>query len=133
MSGIARLTKLSLAAGAATAALAVFSPGAMAQASAQEVSANAIVLQSQDLGDALRALARFDAVARAMGVTRIRTVATAAIRDASDGQEFLARPQKARPAVGLSLRQQRAGHQAVAVRHLLGVQCQCAYSLFSRP
>lgn len=58
MSGLTRLTKLSLAMGAATAALAVLSPGAMAQARAQEASANAITIQSQDLGGALRALAR---------------------------------------------------------------------------
>lgn len=58
MSGLKSLSKFSLAAGAATAALAVFSPGAMAQARAQEASANAIAIQSQDLGGALRALAR---------------------------------------------------------------------------
>lgn len=40
---------------------------------------------------ALRALSRFRAVARAMGVESIRTVATAAVRDASDGARFIAR------------------------------------------
>jgi len=39
---------------------------------------------------ALRALARFQAVATAMKVDRIRTVATAAVRDASDGAAFIA-------------------------------------------
>ncbi len=39
---------------------------------------------------ALRALARFRAVADAMNVSRVRTVATAAVRDASDGAAFIA-------------------------------------------
>jgi exopolyphosphatase/guanosine-5'-triphosphate,3'-diphosphate pyrophosphatase len=38
---------------------------------------------------ACNALARFSAVSRAMGVTTIRTVATAAVRDASNGQELI--------------------------------------------
>lgn len=39
---------------------------------------------------ALRALSRFGAVARAMDVAAIRTVATAAVRDAADGAAFIA-------------------------------------------
>ncbi len=39
---------------------------------------------------ALRALRRFRIVAQAMGVERVRTVATAAVRDASDGADFVA-------------------------------------------
>ncbi len=39
---------------------------------------------------ALRALRRFHMVAQAMGVERVRTVATAAVRDASDGTAFVA-------------------------------------------
>ena len=39
----------------------------------------------------LRALARYRAVTQAMGVTEVRTVATAAARDASDSLRFLAR------------------------------------------
>lgn len=39
---------------------------------------------------ALRALARFKAVTLAMGVGDVRTVATAAVRDASDGAAFIA-------------------------------------------
>ncbi len=48
-------------------------------------------LDAKAANQALRALARFDAVARAMGVARVRTVATAAVRDASDGAAFIAR------------------------------------------
>ena len=40
---------------------------------------------------ALRGLARFRAVADAMGVATLRTVATAAVRDASDGPAFIER------------------------------------------
>jgi exopolyphosphatase / guanosine-5'-triphosphate,3'-diphosphate pyrophosphatase len=40
---------------------------------------------------ALRGLARFRAVTAAMGVPTVRTVATAAVRDASDGAAFIAR------------------------------------------
>ncbi len=43
---------------------------------------------------ALRALSRFGAVARAMDVRDIRTVATAAMRDASDGKAFIAEIEK---------------------------------------
>ena len=39
---------------------------------------------------AMRALARFASVTRAMGVVQVRTVATAAVRDASDGDAFIA-------------------------------------------
>jgi outer membrane receptor protein involved in Fe transport len=58
MSGLKRLGKLSLATSAAMATLTMFAPGALAQARAQEASANAISVDSQDLGSALRALAR---------------------------------------------------------------------------
>jgi exopolyphosphatase/guanosine-5'-triphosphate,3'-diphosphate pyrophosphatase len=43
---------------------------------------------------ALRALSRFREVARAMEVAGIRTVATAAVRDASDGKAFIAEIEK---------------------------------------
>lgn len=52
---------------------------------------NGAALDSGAVKQALRALERFAAVARAMDVNEIRTVATAAVRDASDGGEFLAR------------------------------------------
>ena len=42
------------------------------------------------VAQALRALKRFRVVAQAMGVDEIRTVATAAVRDASDGATFIA-------------------------------------------
>lgn len=42
------------------------------------------------VAQALRALKRFNVVARAMGVEDVRTVATAAVRDASDGKAFIA-------------------------------------------
>ncbi len=48
-------------------------------------------LNAKAVRQALRALERFRAVTSAMGLTDIRTVATAAVRDASDGSEFLAR------------------------------------------
>ena len=48
-------------------------------------------LDARAAEQALRALARFRAVTEAMGIARIRTVATAALRDASDGAEFIAR------------------------------------------
>ena len=41
------------------------------------------------VAQALRALKRFRVVAQAMGVDEIRTVATAAVRDASDGAAFI--------------------------------------------
>ncbi|MEP6785793.1 MAG: Ppx/GppA family phosphatase [Sphingomonadales bacterium] len=52
---------------------------------------NGAALDKGAVKQALRALERFSALARAMGVTEIRTVATAAVRDASDGADFLAR------------------------------------------
>lgn len=48
---------------------------------------------------ALRALARFKAVTVAMGIADVRTVATAAVRDASDGAAFIAKA----AALGLSI------------------------------
>ncbi len=48
---------------------------------------------------ALRALARFKAVTDAMGLAAVRTVATAAVRDASDGAGFIA----AAAAIGLTV------------------------------
>lgn len=50
---------------------------------------NGAALDAGAVKQALRALERFAAVARSMGVKDIRTVATAAVRDASDGQKFL--------------------------------------------
>lgn len=46
-------------------------------------------LDAGAVAQALRALERFAAVARAMNVRQVRTVATAAVRDASDGRKFL--------------------------------------------
>jgi len=47
-------------------------------------------LDRQAAAQALRALARFREVTRAMDVGNVRTVATAAVRDASDGKAFIA-------------------------------------------
>ncbi|MGH6815065.1 MAG: Ppx/GppA family phosphatase [Hyphomicrobiaceae bacterium] len=44
---------------------------------------------------ALAALARFRAIARLLGVKNMRAVATAAVRDARDGAEFIARAERA--------------------------------------
>ena len=46
-------------------------------------------LNRNAVAQALRALKRFRVVARAMGVEGVRTVATAAVRDASDGKTFV--------------------------------------------
>ena len=56
-------------------------------------------LDPKAVKQALRALARFRAVTQAMGIDTLRTVATAAVRDASDGKSFL---EKAR-AIGLDV------------------------------
>lgn len=56
MRRLKRLTKFSLTAGAASAALTILLP--LASAQAQQVSSNAITVESQDLGSALRMLAR---------------------------------------------------------------------------
>lgn len=48
-------------------------------------------IPSSSIGMALRALARFRRLAEVMGVEQVRTVATAAVRDASNGDELLAR------------------------------------------
>ncbi len=50
---------------------------------------NGAALNRGAVREALRALKRFRLVANAMGVERIRTVATAAVRDASDGVAFI--------------------------------------------
>jgi exopolyphosphatase / guanosine-5'-triphosphate,3'-diphosphate pyrophosphatase len=52
---------------------------------------NGAALDPKAADQALRALSRFRAVAEAMGVESIRTVATAAVRDASDGTAFIRR------------------------------------------
>ena len=52
---------------------------------------NGSALDRRAAEQALRALARFRAVTQAMGVTNVRTVATAAMRDASDGARFIVR------------------------------------------
>jgi exopolyphosphatase/guanosine-5'-triphosphate,3'-diphosphate pyrophosphatase len=44
---------------------------------------------------ALSALARFHAIARILGVKNLRAIATAAVREASDGRDFIARGEKA--------------------------------------
>jgi exopolyphosphatase/guanosine-5'-triphosphate,3'-diphosphate pyrophosphatase len=46
-------------------------------------------LNPKGVAEALRSLARFVQLARAMDVTRLEMVATAAVRDASDGAEFV--------------------------------------------
>ncbi len=46
-------------------------------------------LDPKAVGVALRGLARFRAVTEAMGIADVRTVATAAVRDASDGASFI--------------------------------------------
>ncbi len=46
-------------------------------------------LDPKAVGVALRGLARFRAVTKAMGIADVRTVATAAVRDASDGASFI--------------------------------------------
>jgi len=51
---------------------------------------NGAALDRGAVAQALRALQRFRLVAEAMGVADIRTVATAAVRDASDGERFIA-------------------------------------------
>lgn len=48
-------------------------------------------LGQEGITRALAALARFQAVCRILGVKSINAVATAAVRDASDGQEFISR------------------------------------------
>ena len=50
---------------------------------------------------AIAALARYRGIAKAVGVTRIETVATAAVRDAKNGSEFVVR---ARDAIGTPIR-----------------------------
>lgn len=47
------------------------------------------VLDPKAVAIALRGLDRFQALTKAMGVTTVRTVATAAVRDASDGPAFI--------------------------------------------
>src|SRR3569623_815581 len=49
------------------------------------------VLDAQAVERTLVALARFRRLAQDMGVVRLRTVATAAVRDASNGPDFIAR------------------------------------------
>jgi exopolyphosphatase/guanosine-5'-triphosphate,3'-diphosphate pyrophosphatase len=44
---------------------------------------------------ALESLARFRAIARILGVKNLRAIATAAVRDASDGRDFIVRGEKA--------------------------------------
>jgi exopolyphosphatase / guanosine-5'-triphosphate,3'-diphosphate pyrophosphatase len=49
------------------------------------------MLDPKAVNVALRGLSRFRAVTKAMGVQSVRTVATAAVRDASDGAAFMSR------------------------------------------
>ena len=44
---------------------------------------------------ALAALARFRAIARILGVKNLRAIATAAVREAEDGADFIARGERA--------------------------------------
>lgn len=59
------------------------------------------VLDDEGSTAALAALARFQEVARSVGVSRLETFATAAVRDARNGAEFVAR---ARNAIGTPIR-----------------------------
>jgi exopolyphosphatase/guanosine-5'-triphosphate,3'-diphosphate pyrophosphatase len=59
------------------------------------------VLDEEGSTAALAALARFQEVARSVGVVRLETFATAAVRDARNGAEFVAR---ARSAIGTPIR-----------------------------
>jgi len=59
------------------------------------------VLDEEGSNAALAALARFQEVARSVGVVRLETFATAAVRDARNGAEFVAR---ARNAIGTPIR-----------------------------
>ncbi len=52
-------------------------------------------LGSESVERALAALARFRAIARILEVKNVRAIATAAVRDAADGSEFIARAEKA--------------------------------------
>jgi exopolyphosphatase / guanosine-5'-triphosphate,3'-diphosphate pyrophosphatase len=58
-------------------------------------------LDEDGVSAALTALARFREIAAALGVSRIEAVATAAVRDARNGNEFVAR---ARDALGVQIR-----------------------------
>ncbi len=49
------------------------------------------LLSGKAMATALAALARYSALLRLRGVTRVETVATAAVRDAANGREFLAK------------------------------------------
>jgi exopolyphosphatase / guanosine-5'-triphosphate,3'-diphosphate pyrophosphatase len=51
-------------------------------------------LSARGVSEALRSLARFSRLARAMGVSRLELVATAAVRDASDGAVFVEQVEK---------------------------------------
>jgi exopolyphosphatase / guanosine-5'-triphosphate,3'-diphosphate pyrophosphatase len=51
-------------------------------------------LSARGISEALRSLARFSRLAQAMGVSRLELVATAAVRDASDGAVFVEQVEK---------------------------------------
>ncbi len=51
-------------------------------------------LNEAGVAEALRSLARFARLSEAMGVGRLEVVATAAVRDAADGQDFVARVER---------------------------------------
>jgi len=52
-------------------------------------------LGEESVGRALGALARFRSINRILGVKNVRAIATAAVRDAADGADFIARAEKA--------------------------------------
>jgi exopolyphosphatase/guanosine-5'-triphosphate,3'-diphosphate pyrophosphatase len=52
-------------------------------------------LGEESVARALAALTRFRAIARILDVKNVRAIATAAVRDAADGSEFIARAEKA--------------------------------------
>ncbi len=73
-------------------------------------------LGEESVERALEALRRFRAIARILGVKNLRAIATAAVREAADGREFIARAEKA---AGHQNRDpvRRAGSRACRPRH----------------
>ena len=55
-------------------------------------------LGAEGVERALAALSRFRAITRILGVKNVRAIATAAVREADDGREFIARGERVRPA-----------------------------------
>ena len=72
-------------------------------------------IPGQSLDAALRALARFKRLAEVMRIERLRTVATAAVRDATNGEELVARAAELGLAVELLSGEQEAEASALGV------------------